>query len=124
MFSLLQVLFIGPKITKGPQIQPGTPMLRFRSDVSFLIVGGLKGLCGSLAIFMARQGAKHLVIMSRSGYKDEKSKIVIANLEALGTQVHLVQGDVASLQDVQKAFRNSTKPVAGVIQGAMVLQVS
>lgn len=38
-----------------------------RSDVSYLIIGGLKGLCGGLAVYMARHGAKHIVAMSRSG---------------------------------------------------------
>ena len=61
--------------------------------------------------------------MSRSGYNDERSRSVLVHLEALGTKVDLVQGDVVSLQDVQQMFRNSTKPIAGVIQGAMILRV-
>ena len=113
------------KLTKMicPQIRPARPTLRLRPDVSYLIVGGLKGLCGSLAIFLARHGAKHLVILSRSGFNDEKSKTILVHLDTLGTHVDLVQGDVANPQDVQQMFQHSTKPIAGIIQGAMVLRV-
>lgn len=73
---------------------------------------------------MARHGAKHLVVMSRSGYADEKSQQVLENISALDSQIELVQGDVSVLQDVQCAFKAATKPIGGIIQGAMVLRVS
>lgn len=73
---------------------------------------------------MARHGAEHLVVMSRSGYTDEKSQQVLENISALDSQIDLVQGDVSVLQDVQRAFKVATKPIGGVIQGAMVLRVS
>lgn len=47
--------------------------LNFKANVSYLIIGGLKGLCGSLALYMGRCGVKYLVVMSRSGYADGKS---------------------------------------------------
>lgn len=75
-------------------------------------------------MYMARHGAKHLVVMSRSGFADNKSQKVLEDLTALGSQVDLVQGDVSILEDVQRAFKVATKPIAGIIQGAMVLRVS
>ena len=98
--------------------------LSLRDDVAYLIVGGLKGLCGSLAVHLARKGARHLTVVSRSGYQDEKSQAVLQDLEALGTRVCLVKGDVAVPDDVRYAFEQSMKPIAGIIQGAMVLRVS
>jgi NAD(P)-dependent dehydrogenase (short-subunit alcohol dehydrogenase family) len=92
--------------------------------VSYLIVGGLKGLCGSLAIYLAKHGAKHLVVISRSGHADEKSQGVLKNINALGCQVDLAKGDVSVLEDVQRAFKQSTVPIGGIIQGAMVLRVN
>ena len=47
-------------------VRPAIRTLSLRGDVSYLIVGGLKGLCGSLAVHMAQHGAKHLIVMSRS----------------------------------------------------------
>jgi hypothetical protein len=105
------------------QIRPATPTLTLRPMVSYLIVGGLKGICGSLAIFLARHGARYLIIMARSDYNDEQSQGILTDLKALGTHVQLVQGDVSNLEDVQKMFQGPTKPIAGIIQGAMVLRV-
>jgi len=84
---------------------------------------GLKGLCGSLAIYLARLGAKHLVVLCRSGYADEKSQAILANVYAEGCQVDLFEGDVSNIQDVKRVFREATVPIRGLIQGAMVLRV-
>ena len=104
--------------------RPAPRQLQFRPSESYLIVGGLKGLCGSLAVYLAQKGAKHLVILSRSGYGDERSQIVLKNLHAEGCKVDLVKGDVSVLEDVQRTFKEATAPIAGIIQGAMVLRVS
>lgn len=98
-------------------------MLDFQDKESYLIVGGLKGLCGSLAIKMAQQGARHLVILARSGYDDERSQSTIQNIQAQGCEVDLIMGDVSVLADVQRTFKEATVPIRGVIQGAMVLRV-
>ncbi|BCS06389.1 putative secondary metabolism biosynthetic enzyme [Aspergillus luchuensis] len=93
------------------QIVPAPTQLRLRDDATYLIVGGLRGLCGSLAVYLACHGAKHLAV------------IVIRDLISLGTRVELVQGDVSCLKDVRRAFRQAVKPVRGIIQGAMVLKI-
>ena len=102
------------------------PVLRLRDDVAYLLGGGLKGLCGSLAIYMARLGARHLVAMSRSGSPrtDVKTKGVLRNLEGLGCHCEVVAGDVSIEADVLRAFELSSKPICGIIQGAMILRVS
>ena len=110
-------------IDKVP-VRPAPRRLSLRSDVSYLIIGGLKGLCGSLAVYMARHGAKHIVAMSRSGYEDRVSLRVLHDLSTEGCHVDLAIGDVANLDDVRRAFQKATVPVGGIIQGAMVLRVS
>ncbi|KAK1975925.1 hypothetical protein LZ30DRAFT_785922 [Colletotrichum cereale] len=92
------------------------------SDHTYLIVGGLKGVCGSLAIHLARQGAKHLSIMSRSGCQDRVSQSVVRDLEALGCSVDLLQGDVSVAEDVKRCFENTPVPIGGIIQGAAVFR--
>lgn len=105
-------------------IRPATKTYTLRSDGSYLIVGGLKGLCGSLAVSMAAHGARHLVVMSRSGIDDPKSGSVVKDCLSHGCEVHEAKGDVSSLADVRSAFEKAPLPVRGVIQGAMVLRVS
>lgn len=97
--------------------------MNLKQDVSYLIVGGLKGLCGSLAMNLVRNGAKNLVIISRSGYEDERSRLIIFFLTEMGAHLDLVQGDVANIEDVRRAFQSSSFPIGGIIQGAMVLKV-
>ncbi|KAH6662359.1 hypothetical protein B0J14DRAFT_288058 [Halenospora varia] len=102
--------------------RPAIPELNLRLDGSYLIVGGLKGLCGSLAIYLARLGAKHLAVLCRSGYADEKSQGILANVYAEGCKVDLFEGDVTYYEDVRRVFRDSTVPIRGLIQGSMVLR--
>lgn len=103
-------------------VLPASRELLLPGDVSYLIVGGLKGLCGSLAIDMANHGARNIVVMGRSGFNDKRSQAVLKDLTSIGCHVDLVKGDVSSLNDVRQAFLSASKPVGGVIQGAMVLR--
>ncbi|KAH0436371.1 polyketide synthase [Colletotrichum camelliae] len=98
------VISDGSKKDVQVPIRPATRRLKLRSDASYVIVGGLKSLCGSLAIHLARHGAKHIISVSRSGIDDVASQKAIKNCTAYGY-----------------VFK-SVPRVAGVIQGAMVLR--
>ncbi|KAJ0413691.1 polyketide synthase [Aspergillus carlsbadensis] len=102
--------------------RPAGHALCLRPDGSYLIAGGLKGLCGSIAVYLARNGAKSIVVICRSGYDDARSQKIIYDCECLGCHVDLVTGDITSLDDVRNAFNTASLPVIGVIQGAMVLR--
>lgn len=109
------------KHTKIP-FRPATPRFRLRPDGSYLIAGGFKGLCGSLALYFARNGAKNIVAISRSGYEDERSRKTVYDCNTLGCNVDLVTGDIRNIEDVRRAFKSASKPIVGIIQGAMVLR--
>lgn len=76
-----------------------------------------------MAVELANNGAKYLATVSRSSYDDETSQRIIHQLKCLGAHIDLLHGDVASIEDVRRAFNNTTVPVGGIIQGAMVLHV-
>ncbi|KAK8135399.1 PKSKA1 [Apiospora sp. TS-2023a] len=103
-------------------IRPAQRLVRFRPDATYLLVGGLKGICGSLAVDFAKKGAKHLAALSRSDYDDPQSQIVLRQLQDLGCQIDLLRGDITKVEDVRRVFAETTVPVAGIIQGAMVLR--
>ncbi|KAG2003943.1 hypothetical protein GB937_009307 [Aspergillus fischeri] len=88
----------------------------------YLFVGGLKGICGSLAIHLASHGAKNIAVMSRSGSGDQVSQSIARNIRALGCSLDLLQGDVTSISDVRRAFSQISVPVGGIIQGAAVFR--
>lgn len=69
-------------------------------------------------------GAKHLAVVSRSGHADVVSQRVVVEVQSLGCQIDLPTADVAISNDVERAFQETTVPIAGIIQGAMVLRVS
>lgn len=61
--------------------------------------------------------------MSRSGYNDDKSRYVVKQVTALGAHIDLLTADVTDAGQVDAAFRHTKVPIAGIIQGAMVLRV-
>ncbi|KAI1811659.1 reducing type I polyketide synthase [Poronia punctata] len=104
-------------------VRPFSRSMSICADKAYLIVGGLKGICGKLAVYFARNGAKDLSIMTRSRFDDELSQKAASDIRAYGCRVHLVQGDVTSIDDVRAAFHASHPvPVGGIIHGAMVLR--
>lgn len=95
-----------------------------RSNASYLLVGGLRGVCGRFAISLARWGARNLVVMSRSGLGDDKSQTIVEACRRLGCTIEDLRGNVLSLTDVARVFDTARLPIAGVIQGVMSLNVS
>ncbi|KAI8626383.1 hypothetical protein F5Y19DRAFT_221991 [Xylariaceae sp. FL1651] len=104
-------------------IRPAVRTLQLHSDASYLIVGGLKGLCGSLAIHMARHGAKHIIVCNRSGTTDDASARVVRSCLTYGCEITESRGDVNDFNFVRSIFESANqRRIAGVIQGAMVLR--
>jgi hypothetical protein len=105
-------------------VRPAPLRLDLDPEGAYVLIGGLKGVCGSLAIFLVQHGARELIVMSRTGADDERSRGVLRDVAALGGRTTIVQGDVSSAQDVTRMFENAQLPIKGIIQGAMVLRVS
>ncbi|KAL0930068.1 polyketide synthase [Colletotrichum truncatum] len=116
------VISDGDKKDVQVPIRPATQKLILRADASYVIVGGLKGLCGSLAIHLARHGAKHIIVVSRSGTADVASQKAVKNCLAYGCEVVEAKGDVADIVFLREVFNEASPRVAGIIQGAMVLR--
>ncbi|KAJ5375590.1 Acyl transferase/acyl hydrolase/lysophospholipase [Penicillium concentricum] len=103
-------------------VRPVAPSLQLNPSVSYLIVGGLRGLCGSLAIHLAAHGAKHIIALSRSGIADERSQSIVKSCAALGCAVSGAAADVSDAEAVLKVFQTASVPIGGIIQGAMLLR--
>ena len=113
--------FQGDDIPIGPCTEEAH---RFRADGSYLISGGAGGFCLEVAKWMARHGARHLVLLSRSGPRDEAACRDIEQLRAAGATVIDARGDVTRLDDVLRVVGqvcDELPPLKGVIHGAMVL---
>jgi polyketide synthase 12/myxalamid-type polyketide synthase MxaB len=89
----------------------------------YLIVGGLGDLGLLLARWLVDRGARHLALMSRRE-PGPVERAAIAQLQARGTEVRLICGDVAVHADAMQAIemlRNSPQPLRGVFHAAGVL---
>ncbi|RAH72474.1 putative polyketide synthase [Aspergillus aculeatinus CBS 121060] len=86
----------------------------FRSDVTYLLVGGLGGLGRAIATWMVERGARNFVFLSRSGSSALIVRSFIEDLKAQAEcEVTVIQGTVVNLDDVDRAVRCSPKPLAG-----------
>ncbi|KAH9985141.1 KR domain-containing protein [Xylariaceae sp. FL0662B] len=103
-------------------IRPAVRDLQLKPDVSYLIVGGLKGACGTLAIHMAQYGASHIIINSRSGINDEASASIVDSCRFYGCEITEARGDIGNIESVRRIFKSSNPRIGGIVQGAMVLR--
>ncbi|RDL31344.1 Uncharacterized protein BP5553_09553 [Venustampulla echinocandica] len=95
-----------------------------RQDALYIIVGGTGGLGRSIAEWMARNGARHIILLSRSPAVKGKVKDLIQKLEQLEANVSVRQCNVAEQRDVEKIVAECTHdmpPIRGVIHSAMIL---
>lgn len=105
-------------------IRPGIRRLQLQRDASYVVVGGLKGACGTLAIHLAQYGARHIIVCSRSGIHDEASARVVDSCNFYGCSITEAKCDVGDFAAIRCLFKSTSPRIAGVIQGAMVLRVS
>jgi acyl transferase domain-containing protein/NADPH:quinone reductase-like Zn-dependent oxidoreductase/thioesterase domain-containing protein/acyl carrier protein len=97
---------------------------RFRPDASYLITGGAGGFGLEVAKWMARHGARHLVLMSRTGPRDAAARCDLDELRADGVRVIDARGDVTREDDVRRVVKDidtEGRSLKGVFHAAMVL---
>lgn len=104
--------------------ETGYNELCLRSDGAYLFVGGLGGLGRSITTWLAEKRAKHLVFLSRSAGQVCDDDPFVRELQSLGCTVTRVSGDVTVYEDVARAVKAAGRPIVGVLQASMVLQVS
>lgn len=120
--SIGKLLLRLPKDRNSLPIHPAPPNLQFRSDVAYLIAGGLGGLGRATSNCMAEHGARHFIYLSRSAESSSMHQSFFRELEAQGCSFQAISCDITSYESVGKALQQATLPIAGVLQMAMVIQ--
>ncbi len=112
---------IGKIVVTHPREEQNTDKSLIRSDVTYLITGGLGGLGLVTARWLIDQGAKHLVLFSRTArsdaYVEELKKVNSA-------EIVLMQGDVSCREDVAKLLneiRQNMPALRGIFHAAGVV---
>lgn len=102
------------------------------ADSLYLVTGGLGTLGLQVARWLVQQGARHLVLMGRTGLPTEPSQEdtttlaaerarAVAELEASGATVHIITADVADWEEINGAFAQMAtleQPLRGLIHAA------
>jgi Dehydrogenases with different specificities (related to short-chain alcohol dehydrogenases) len=98
--------------------------VNFSAEKTYLLVGGLGGLGRTISTWMVENGARHLVYLSRSAGQSTGDQKFLEELKLQGCHPICVTGSVSESADVQRAVKTCIKPLAGVLQMSMNLNVS
>lgn len=91
---------------------------------TYLITGGLGGFSLAVVRWLIQNGAKHLVLMGRSGASSPAAQAAVNSLREEGANVVVVKADVTSQEQVAQVIsdiKESMPPLLGVMHAAMVL---
>ncbi len=109
----------------GSVMMPETSDFRISPEGAHLVTGGLGGFGIEAARWLADRGAKHIVLVGRSGAASAEAKQVVADLAGRGVSVAAMACDITSRKAVDSLLaeiESGGRKLAGVIHGAMVLQ--
>ncbi|KAK4161309.1 hypothetical protein QBC43DRAFT_97854 [Cladorrhinum sp. PSN259] len=118
---------------KQDSIVPVVPTFQnrysFDANASYVIAGGMGGLGRSLARWFASRGARHLILLSRSGLDTSAAQSLADELARLGVNIAAPSCDVSDADALRLALADCTNnrgmpPVKGCVQCAMVLRDS
>lgn len=127
-FRLMQTAgHIGKIVVSAPQ--PPAPAsqasrpARIRDDAVYLLTGGTSGFGFATAEWLIGEGARHLVLASRSGVKDDAVAAAIERHRAAGVDIAVEALDVTDAAAVRALVARivEARPLAGVFHMAMVL---
>jgi acyl transferase domain-containing protein len=122
-----------PRLVTAAPARASVPL---RRDASYLVTGGTGGLGLLVAHDMARQGAGHLLLVSRTGVPPRErwpelpagseafgQAAAISAIEALGATVTVVAADIGDpdAQPVLSAALAGAPPLRGVVHAAAVI---
>ncbi|KXH40468.1 polyketide synthase [Colletotrichum salicis] len=105
------------KVCQAPSIP------KFREQATYVLIGGMGGLGGTIARWMASHGAKSLVFISRSAGRSDDDQALLSELQYEGSEAEAIPCDIAhetAMQAVMSRLALS-KRIAGVLNLAMVL---
>lgn len=106
-----------------PVAPPEPKPLELDQHGTYLLAGGLGEIGIRIAKLMARRGARHIVLLSRSGSKPKYDRD-LDQISRMGCRVDVLRCDVTSREDCQgivDGLLAEGKAVRGVVQCAMVL---
>jgi phthiocerol/phenolphthiocerol synthesis type-I polyketide synthase C len=106
------------------QCQTDQQHLKLSANGSYLVTGGLSGFGLKTAEWLANKGARHLILISRSGPSTLEAKMGIERLEKQGIKVHVKSCDVTDKEAITNLLTEIAKslpPLKGIVHAATVI---
>lgn len=120
IFSLEPQSFIPMRVSGLPTLQES----RLDPTGTYVISGGMGALGLEMAGWLCEQGARHILLLSRSGKPTDSALSAIHRLSQQGCQCDVMRCDIISTTDVEHLGCQAAKEnwrIRGIIQAAMVL---
>ncbi|PGH13505.1 hypothetical protein AJ79_03635 [Helicocarpus griseus UAMH5409] len=120
--SSVVILHTKQQGTKGTIVR-FAPRAIFCGDGAYVLAGGHGGLGQHIIQWMAHNGAKHLVTLSRSGIRSADAKNTVDQVEKLGVKFQVIQADATKTDELKNALKQVRQcaPILGCMNSAMVL---
>ncbi len=110
------ILTLGDAVSECASDDERLSGLTIRPEANYLITGGLSGFGLKTAEWLSKKGARHLVLVSRSGRRFAAVASVIAGLTGQGVDIRTVACDVTDRTATQRLLtelNGSGRPLAG-----------
>ena len=123
----LSVLVHGKSLNLKGQLSTYRPIVNlFRSDGTYVVVGGLGGLGRYLMTWMVKKGARHLATLSRSGLDSADAGLTVAAIRHLGAEIQVYKGNACDAEEVSQVMMEVRKqrPIRGCLNMVLVLDNS
>ncbi|MEN8215014.1 MAG: type I polyketide synthase [Pseudomonadota bacterium] len=105
-------------------LPPSVNPFSIRENSSYLISGGTGALGLQVAQWLVEQGARHLLLLSRSGISSSAAQEIISKMEQSGAKILIIKVDVAEQSALNQALDKvpaTMPPLRGIIHAAGVL---
>ncbi|KAF3056229.1 Lovastatin diketide synthase LovF [Daldinia childiae] len=104
------------------KVVPSRKQLRFKEDVTYLMVGCLSGLGRQVALWMADRGAKHFAFISRTGTDNPVAAKTVQSLQNRGIEVLVLRANITCRDELTGAIAklDPAFPIRGVVNAATV----
>jgi len=101
--------------------------VHFSADKCYFVTGGLSGFGLRSAQWLVEKGAKHLILINRSGVQSSETKTALATFAAQGINVHAAAVDATDKSALTALLTHCSitmPPLAGIIHAAAVIDDS
>lgn len=113
-----------PAASQGEPSDAANRKLTLTSDGSYVVSGGLGGFGLRTAQWLVNNGARHLILLGRSGVSTDEARSGIAEMQLLGSKVTALACDVTDIDQLRRCLAPWRESIRGIVHAAAVIEDS